>query len=203
LTEKRISWAWYSGGWNDAEAGNPGQLFQYHHQPFNYFAAYAKGQPGRDHLQDEKDFRRAARIGNLPTVSFVKPYGAENEHPGYASANSGSMHLVDLIKDVQSGPQADDTLIIVTYDEFGGQWDHVPPPGAGSPTRGAYDAFGPGTRIPALLLSARMKRSGVDHTSYDTTSIIATLERSFGLKPVGIRDTKVADLRRAIRLGGS
>jgi phospholipase C len=90
----------------------------------------------------------------------------------------------------------------VTYDEFGGQWYHVPPPQAGSPTRGAYDAFGPGTRIPALLLSARMKRSGVDHTSYDTTSIIATLERSFGLEPVGIRDTKVADLRRAIRLGG-
>ena len=117
-------------------------------------------------------------------------------------ANSGSMHLVDLIKDVQSGPQAEDTLIIVTYDEFGGQWDHDSPPGAGSPTRGAYDAFGPGTRIPALLLSARMKRSGVDHTSYDTTSIIATLERSFGLEPVGIRDTKVADLRRAIRLGG-
>jgi len=58
------------------------------------------------------------------------------------------------------------------------------------------------TRIPALLLSARMKRSGVDHTSYDTTSIIATLERSFRLEPVGIRDSKVADLRRALRLGG-
>ena len=90
----------------------------------------------------------------------------------------------------------------MTYDEFGGQWDHVSPPGRAA-RRGAHDAFGPGTRIPALLLSARITRSGVDHTVYDTTSIIATIERSFGLKPVGIRDTKVADLRRAIRLGGS
>jgi acid phosphatase len=200
LTKKGVSWAWYSGGWNDAVAGNPGPLFQYHHQPFNYFADYAPGTPGRHHLQDEKDFFNAAAIGNLPRVSFVKPYGAENEHPGYASASSGSSHLVELVKAVLDGPQAKDTLVIVTYDEFGGQWDHVSPPGTGS-TPGPHDAFGPGTRIPALLLSARMTSSGVDHTSYDTTSIIATLEHSFHLAPVGIRDTQVADLRKAVRVG--
>jgi acid phosphatase len=200
LTKKGISWAWYSGGWNDAVAGNPGPLFQYHHQPFNYFADYAPGKPGRHHLQDENDFLNAASIGNLPRVSFVKPYGAENEHPGYASASSGSSHLVELIKAVLDGPQARDTLVIVTYDEFGGQWDHVSPPGTGS-TPGPHDAFGPGTRIPALLLSARMTSSGVDHTSYDTTSIIATLEHSFHLAPVGIRDTRVCDLRKAVRVG--
>ncbi|SER17208.1 alkaline phosphatase family protein [Microlunatus flavus] len=201
MSAKGVSWAWYSGGWDDAEAGHPGPLFQYHHQPFNYFADYAKGKPGRAHLQDERDFLAAAAVGNLPTVSFVKPYGAENEHPGYASASTGSDHLVDLLKAVMAGPEADDTLVVVTYDEFGGQWDHVPPPGKGSPTRGAYDAFGPGTRIPALVLSARMRRSGVDHTSYDTTSIIRTLERSLHLAPVGIRDTLVADLHKAVRKG--
>jgi len=201
LSDKKISWAWYSGGWDAAEAGEPGKLFQYHHQPFNYFKAYQPGKPGRHHLQDETDFFNAAAVGNLPTVSFVKPYGAENEHPGYASASEGSDHLVKIIKAVVEGPRAEDTLIIVTYDEYGGQWDHVSPPGAGSPTKGAYDAFGPGTRIPALLLSAGMSRSGVDHTSYDTTLILATLERAFGLAPVGIRDGKVADLRKAVRRG--
>jgi acid phosphatase len=201
MSAKGISWAWYAGGWDDAEGGHPGPLFQFHHQPFNYFADYAAGKPGRAHLQDETDFLNAAAIGNLPTVSFVKPYGAENEHPGYASASTGSDHLVNLLKAVQSGPQADDTLVVVTYDEFGGQWDHVPPPGPGSSTRGAHDQFGPGTRIPALLLSTRMRRSGVDHTSYDTTSIIRTLERSLHLAPVGIRDTKVSDLRKAVQKG--
>ena len=106
-----------------------GPLFQYHHQPLNYFSSFAPGQPGRAHLRDETEFIQAAHDGTLPTVSFVKPYGAENEHPGYASEATGSNHLVDLLEAITGGPQAEDTLVVVTYDEFGGQWDHVPPPG--------------------------------------------------------------------------
>ncbi|GAA4361493.1 alkaline phosphatase family protein [Angustibacter luteus] len=202
LSAANVSWAWYSGGWDDAEAGHPGPLFQYHHQPFNYFAAYAPGQPGRAHLQDETKFVAAAKKGRLPTVSFVKPYGAENEHPGYASEPDGSDHLVDLIKAVQRGPQAKHTVIVVTYDEFGGQWDHVSPPGPGSSTPGTHDSFGPGTRIPALVLGAAFRHSGVDHTSYDTTSIMASIERALGLQPVSSRDAQVADLAPALRIGG-
>ena len=196
-----ISWAWYSGGWNDAEKGTPGPLFQFHHQPFNYFADYAPGKPGRAHLRDEEEFRAAARNGTLPAVSFVKPYGAENEHPGYASEPDGSDHLVDLLKDVTEGDSAGNTLVVVTYDEFGGQWDHVSPPGTGS-TVGAHDAWGPGTRIPALIVSRSLKHSGVDHTVYDTTSIMATIERSFGLAPVATRDAVVNDLAPAVAAGG-
>jgi len=196
-----ISWNWYSGGWDDAEAGHPGPLFQFHHQPFNYFAAYAPGTTGRTHLQDETKFIAAARRGKLPTVSFVKPYGAENEHPGYASASEGSDHLVDLIKAVTEGDQAGNTLVVVTYDEFGGQWDHVSPPGTnGQP--GVHDAWGSGTRIPALVIGRSLKHSGVDHTSYDTTSIVATIERSFGLAPLSPRDAKVHDLSEAVAVGG-
>jgi acid phosphatase len=202
LTAARVPWGWYSGGWKQAAAGNPGSLFQYHHQPLNYFAAYAPGRPGRAHLEDETEFATAARQGRLPVVSFVKPYGAENEHPGYASVATGSDHLVDLIKTVVDGPQADDTLVVVVYDEHGGFWDHVPPPGAGSRTPGPYDRFGPGSRVPALVLSRSLKRSGVDHTVYDTTSILATIERGLGLRPLSDRDAKVADLGGALRTGG-
>jgi phospholipase C len=202
LSAKQVSWNWYAGGWNDAAAGHPGPLFQFHHQPLNYFANYAPGRPGRAHLKDEVDFQSAARNGTLPTVSFVKPYGAENEHPGYASEPDGSDHLVDLLKTVLSGPQAKDTLVVVTYDEFGGQWDHVSPPGPGSPTAGVHDQFGPGTRIPALIVSKELRRSGVDHTVYDTTSILSTIERSLGLAPLSTRDAAVADLHNALRVGG-
>jgi phospholipase C len=200
LTAAKVSWNWYSGGWNDAAAGRPGALFQYHHQPFNYFRDYAPGAPGRSHLKDETDFLGAVTAGTLPTVSFVKPYGAENEHPGYASEPNGSDHLVDLLKAITTGPQAKDTLVVVTYDEFGGQWDHVPPPGTGS-THGIHDQFGPGTRVPALLVSAGFHRSGVDHAGYDTTSILATIERSLHLAPLSSRDAQVADLRRAVAVG--
>jgi phospholipase C len=188
-----ITWNWYSGGWDDAAAGHPGTLFQFHHQPFNYFANYAVGGSGRSHLQDETKFIASAKNGTLPQVSFVKPYGNENEHPGYTSESDGSDHLVDLLKAITTGPQAEQTLVVVTYDEFGGQWDHVSPP--------VVDKWGPGTRIPALVLSAGMVKSGVDHTQYDTTSIMATIEHSFGLAPVAARDAVVNDLAAAVRLG--
>ena len=144
MSDAGISWAWYSGGWDDAEAGHPGPLFQFHHQPFNYFEDYAPGKPGRAHLKDEEEFRAAARNGTLPKVSFVKPYGAENEHPGYASEPDGSDHLVDLLRDITEGDSAGNTLVVVTYDEFGGQWDHVSPPGTG----GTVAPTTPGGRAP-------------------------------------------------------
>src|SRR3954452_14619039 len=89
LSGAGVSWNWYSGGWDDAVAGDPDALFQYHHQPFAYFANYAPGAPGRTHLRDEKEFVAAAHVGRLPAVSFVKPSGEENEHPGYANVASG------------------------------------------------------------------------------------------------------------------
>lgn len=180
----------------------PDKSFQTHHQPFNYFARYAPGQPGRTHLQDEQDFLVAVRAGTLPAVSFVKPLGIDNEHPGYTSEPNGSDHLVDLIQAVETGPQAGNTLIVVTYDEFGGQWDHVSPPVMGTPAATAQaDLFGPGSRVPTLLVARSLTRSGVDHTIYDTTSILRTIERQYGLAPVASRDAAVNDLGPAVAAG--
>jgi phospholipase C len=206
MSDAGVSWAWYSGGWNDAVAGHADDLFQFHHQPFNYFARYAPGTPDRAaHLKDETDFLADVASGALPQVSFVKPLGTENEHPGYSSEWEGSDHLVDLIRAVATGPQAGNTLVVVTYDEFGGQWDHVSPPGLG--TAGAHDQFGPGTRVPALLVARSLTRSAVDHTVYDTASIMATIVRLFGLVPVDAagnvtpRDRLVSDLGPAVAAG--
>jgi phospholipase C len=85
-------------------------------------------------------------------------------------------------------------MVIVTYDEFGGQWDHVQPPGQGD-TPGPHDEMGPSSRIPAVVIHPKLRRSFVvDHTQYDTTSILATLERTFGLEPLTSRDAAVNDL---------
>jgi phospholipase C len=143
-------------------------------------------------------FIDAAKTGHLKPVSFVKPLGEENEHPGYASEHNGSDHLVDLIKAIESGPQARSTAIVVTYDEFGGQWDHVSP----ATGTGVSDGFGPGTRVPALVISPRLeKKFTVDHASHDTTSIIATIEHTYHLQPLGTRDRAVADLAADITPG--
>ncbi|MBL8483440.1 MAG: hypothetical protein JNJ60_14680 [Rhodocyclaceae bacterium] len=184
----------------------PDKLFQFHHQPFVFYTAYAPGSPARAaHLRDEVEFFEAARSGRLKAVSFVKPIGANNEHPGYASVAAGSRHLRSLLEAIDAGPARAHTLVIVTYDEFGGAWDHVPPPGQGG-RAGPHDRHGPGPRIPALLVSRGFARSGVDHGTYDTTSILATIARRYGLAPVGAayaagqppRDAAVADLWRAL-----
>jgi acid phosphatase len=204
LSAKNISWNWFAGGWNDANSGHPDPLFQYHHQPFNYFQNYSPGMPGRSHLKDETDFVAAAQAGTLPAVSFVKPVGEENEHPGYASTDNGEMHLVQLLQGILGGPDGKDTLVVVTYDEFGGQWDHVAAPGQGPDAAdGPSDEFGPSTRVPALIIGGGFTRSGVDHQSHDTTSILATIERAYGLAPVGSRDAEVTDLRHALLVGGN
>jgi phospholipase C len=230
LSEKGIDWAWYSGGWADAAGltGDPGYtngpgptcsnpnhdpaakfvypncpdaVFQYHHQPFNYYANYAVGAPGRAHLQDEADFlnliSESSKQGNdcaLKPVSFWKPIGEENEHPGYASTPNSEDKLVSVLKSIEASGCAKNTMVVVTYDEFGGQWDHVSPPGQGN-DNGPHDQFGPGTRVPALVLAPYLKNGfSVDSTEHDTTSILATIEHRFDLRPLATRDAAANDL---------
>lgn len=226
LSAAGVDWAWYSGGWSNAngDRGAPGwtngsgpacadpgahpdasypncpdRLFQYHHQPFNYFAAYAPGTPARAvHLRDEQEFISLAQAPGsecrLKPVSFVKPSGADSEHPGYASEALGNDHMVGLIRAVAQGACGKDTMIIVTYDEYGGQWDQVPPPGQGD-TPGLHDQWGPGNRIPTLIITPFLTAdSVVDRAEHDTTAILATLEHRYGLPPLGTRDSAVTDL---------
>jgi phospholipase C len=191
LSDKSVSWAWYSGGWNNALAGNPDPTFQFHHQPFAYFANYADGKQAKtDHLKDETEFIAAAKAGSLPSVSFVKPLGIDNEHPGYSDVANGENHAVELINDVLNGPNGKDAVIIVTYDENGGFWDHVAPP--------VIDKkWGPGTRVPAIIISPFSKKGYVDHTQYETVSILSFIEKRWGLAPLSDRDKNANPLSNA------
>src|SRR4029077_11175481 len=143
LSAKGISWAWYAGGWDNALAGHPDPLFQYNHQPFAYYANYANGTPGQAaHLKDEPDLASAIATNTLPAVSFYKPIGTDNEHPGYANLLDGERHTAAIINAIMAGKEWKSTAIVVTYDEGGGFWDHVPPP--------LTDVWGPGTRVPTI-----------------------------------------------------
>lgn len=193
LSEKGVSWAWYAGNFNKALSGEVGdEGFKYHHQPFVYFARYGEGTPGRtEHLKDAEDLFDGIKKGALPTVTFYKPAAQLNQHPGYANIIDGDKHAADLIEKIRKSPLWKDTLIIVTYDENGGTWDHVAPP--------VIDRFGPGTRIPTLIISPFAKRHFVDHTMYDTTSILRFIERRFALAPLGTRDAHANDLTNALQ----
>lgn len=181
LSAKGVTWAWYSGAWqtvldgkNDPKAPN----FQFHHQPFNYYAAYAPGTPARaEHLKDGGldgvEFIKKVDAGTLPQVAFYKPQGNLNEHAGYADVLSGDQHIADVIAHLEKSPQWAHMLVVVTYDENGGFWDHVAPPKG--------DRWGPGTRIPAMIIGPTVKKGFVDHAEYDTGSIIRFLMARYDL----------------------
>jgi acid phosphatase len=213
LSAKGVSWTWYAGGWNLAladgrqapqvkrkviytrEDGSP--YFVPHHQPFNYFARFAPETADRGKfLRDGEDFVHDIDAGALPQVSFYKPVGRLTEHPSFTDVVSGDLHIAEILERLRRGPQWQDMLVIVTYDENGGFWDHVSPPTG----PGWGDRFGPGSRIPALIVSPFARRGYVDHTSYDTTSIIKLITRRFDLEPLpGVRPN-AGDLTGALVL---
>ncbi|MTV41932.1 acid phosphatase [Duganella radicis] len=186
LTAKSVDWAWYAGAWNSTSANatsatrgafaNPPN-FQFHHQPFNYFANMdpVKFPANRAaHLKDyDSQFVADVANGTLPAVAFYKPQGNLNQHAGYASVADGDAHIADVIAKLKKSPQWKNMLVIVTYDENGGFYDHAAPPKG--------DRWGPGTRVPAIIVSPYVKKGTVDHTQYDSASILRAITHRFNL----------------------
>jgi acid phosphatase len=194
LDAKRVDWIWYSGSWDAALAdgrrspresreaiyapatpgGNPD--FQPHHQPFNYYQRFdpaVHADQRAAHLKDYNALLADTSAGRLPAVVFYKPQGNLNQHAGYASVAEGDAHIAALVAKLRASAQWQHMVIVITYDEFGGAWDHVAPPQG--------DLVGPGTRIPALIISPFAKHGTVDHTQYDTESILRLITRRFDL----------------------
>ncbi|HSS27004.1 MAG TPA: alkaline phosphatase family protein, partial [Usitatibacter sp.] len=182
----------YAAGTPNA-AGSPN--FIAHHQPFNYFANYAPGTAARaEHLKDGEEFLRAIDSGALPQVSFYKPSGPLTQHPDYSDIQDGDRHIDAVLGRLEASPQWAHMLVIVTFDENGGYWDHVSPPSGD----GWGDRWGPATRVPAIIVSPLAKKGYVDHTSYDTTSILKLITRRFALEPLpGVR-RNAGDLTNAL-----
>ena len=206
LSKKNVDWAWYAGAWQATldqfkDSGGIPKIpnFQYHHQPFNYFK-----QQGPQHraerdkrlrdggLGDESSTNRFfadAQAGKLPAVTFYKPQGNLNMHAGYADVASGDRHIARALKVLQESPQWNNMVVVVTVDENGGWWDHVAPPKG--------DRWGPGTRIPALVVSPFARKGTVDHTVYDTASILRLITRVFQLEKLdGLKQRDDAMLAR-------
>jgi phospholipase C len=176
-----ISWAWYSG-----------PQTTHNMRPYLLFADVTTGTPGAQaHVKGEDAFLSDLKNGSLPQVSFVKP--SDSEHPkDMIGLLADDQHTADLVKAVQDSPYWKSSVIVVTYDEGHSYWDHVVPP--------IVDRWGPGRRVPAIIISPFAKRHFIDHTRYDTTSILKLIETRFGLDPLGPRDAAVADLTAALNL---
>jgi acid phosphatase len=221
LTNAKVGWAWYAGGWafQTARATDPAGYvgsdyvggkalradgtafvnFQFHHQPFNYYKRFdpttTAGRAERaEHLRDGgvngENFIADIRAGKLPPVTFYKPVGNLNEHAGYTDVQRGDQHIADIVAELEKSPQWAHMLVVVTYDENGGIWDHVAPPKG--------DRFGPGSRVPALIIGPTVRQNFVDHQMNDTTSILRFITRRWNLPE--LPGLKVR--REALQAGG-
>ena len=126
----------------------------------------------------------------LPAVSFMVPNGASEHPPGDVSL--GQVFATSLVTSLMRSPSWDRSLFVITWDDWGGWYDHVVPP--------QIDADGYGFRVPALFISPYAKR-GVDSTTYDFTSILRFIEENWHLQPLTARDATANSLRASLDFG--
>ena len=130
----------------------------------------------------ETQFVSDAKNGKLPAVSWLVT--GLSEHPP-ASACDGENWTVEQINAIMSGPDWPSTAIFITWDDFGGFYDHVPPP--------PEDTYGLGIRVPLLIISPYAKNGYVSHTQYELSSVLKFVEERFGLPPLSSRDANAND----------
>src|SRR5262249_52911695 len=146
-----------------------------------------------------------AAAGTLPQVSYVDPafiLGEDDEHPP-TNIQLGQAFIAKVLNAVMTSPAWKRTAVIVTYDEHGGYYDHVPPPPACPPdaippslqpndTQARFDRYG--VRVPLVVVSPYARKHFVSHRVYDHTSILRFIETRFDLPALTARDANADPL---------
>jgi phospholipase C len=146
------------------------------------------------------EFFTDAAAGGLPSVSFVDPVLTDDLSNSYhppADIRNAEAFLASIYKAVTTGPAWKSSLLIITFDEWGGFYDHVPPSAVQVPQAekdiGNTDGLR-GFRIPTILVSPFVKRKSVSSRVYDHCSVLRFIEKRWGLQPLTIRDATANDL---------
>jgi phospholipase C len=180
LDAKGVSWRYY--------APNYGIGINFWSAP-DYVRHLALGPQHANLVSPETQILKDIAAGSLPAVSYVIPEACSSDHPHSSPGGSldGPKWVAEVTNAIGKSPYWDRTLILVTWDDWGGWYDHVPPP--------IEDADQLGFRIPMLVISAHPVRPGaVDHTSRNQASIMTAIEAIFGLGSLGQLDAKTDDL---------
>lgn len=199
LTSGKIDWKYYvtSGKYPDTEDGHVvGSEAQQEQRPDKYtlwnpLPAFPKVQNDpamRQRLQDTSQFYKDAKAGNLPEVSWVIPSGAVSEHPP-AGVREGMAYVTGLVNAVMESPDWDSTAIFISWDDWGGFYDHVAPP--------QIDEYGLGIRVPGLVISPYARQDFIDRNTYSFESWLKIVEERFNVTPMTARDTNALDMTAA------
>ena len=141
------------------------------------------------HLLDIKEYFHDLQAGTLPDFAWIIPNFPDSEHPPEQAAPvaQGMWYVTNLLNALMKSPYWKDTAVFLTWDDYGGFYDHVPPP--------PVDAFGYGPRVPTIVISPYAKSGYVSHYVYDFTSTLKFAEERWGLKHLTARDHFADDMR--------
>ncbi len=178
LERSGVSWKYYD------EKPNPQKHSLWN--PMPGFRAFQKSPALMAHLVGLDQFYADVKSGNLPEVCWIVPTAIDSEHPPADSAR-GMRHVTDLVNAIMQSSAWKDTAVVITWDDYGGFYDHVPPP--------QIDQYGYGPRVPTLVLSPYAKRGAICHTRFDFTSPLKLIEAKYGLPPLSTRDASASDMR--------
>jgi phospholipase C len=169
--QSNVTWKYYTGSPFTTQVGV--------WRPLPGFAAYANDPRLDDHLVQTSEFYADLKRGKLPQVCWLIPPGPLSEHPK-EDVRKGMWYVTDLINAVMKSEYWQSCAIILTWDESGGFYDHVPPI--------QTDQYGFGFRVPCLVVSPYSNASTIVHTQYDLTSLLKLVETKFGLASLTDRD---------------
>lgn len=122
-------------------------------------------------IQPHNNLLQQARSGTLPAVSWVIPDNAHSEHPPGVRISDGQAYVTKVINSIMSGPDWDTTAIFLTWDDWGGFYDHVVPP--------SVDELGYGIRVPGLVISPYAKKGYIDHQILSHDAYLKFIEDVF------------------------
>jgi phospholipase C len=130
------------------------------------------------HIVDLSEYFTDLENGTLPAVAYIAPSGASEHPPG--SIRSGQKFVKSLIQALMRSEAWNSSAFMVTYDDWGGWYDHVEPP--------QVDEFGYGMRVPAFMVSPYAKQGHIDSTVLDFTSVLKFIEENWNIEPLAERD---------------
>jgi phospholipase C len=196
LKNKDVTWNYYvTSGNNTDSQGKPIESNNdnpTHYTLWNPLPAFPKvwnDQSQRVRMVDVSKFYDDAANGTLPSVSWVCPYlGSElSDHPAFKGGMRKPMaYVTGLINAIEQSPEWSSTAIFLSWDDWGGYYDHVIPP--------FVDEYGLGIRVPGLVISPYAKQNYVDHTTYSFDSWLKIVEERFGVEPMTQRDKWADDM---------
>jgi phospholipase C len=147
-------------------------------RPVRFSPLYSNVMPWTRFLQD-------VRTDRLPAVSWLTPPYGVSDHPPHSMC-SGENWTVDVLNSLMRSRQWASTAVVLTWDDFGGFYDHVPPP--------HLDIYGFGPRVPAIVISPWARRGFVDHATLEFSSVLRFVEKLFGVRPLTSRDRRAGDM---------